>query len=100
MKTHMRVDIEGALRQKAFAAFTDSKGNKSPPRIVEKLLKYELAMGRKYLPVGKCDNFDPIEHGCLGHHDDSCPANNSMVCNCGLDKPLQIKEVADAPKHS
>ena len=97
MKTHMRVCIEGALRQKAFAAFTDSDGNKTPPRIVERQLKYELAMGRKYLPVGKCDNFDPVEHGCLGHHSDTCLIFNVDFghCDCGLIKRTSAGGVND-----
>jgi hypothetical protein len=86
MKTHMRMSIEGALRNKAFSAFTDENGQKMPRRLVQKALQYELAMGRKLMPVGKCDNFDPVEHGCLGHHDDNCPALNSLECNCGLIK--------------
>jgi len=88
MKTHMRVNVEGALRQKAFAAFTDEHGNRMPAKLVEKHLRYELAMGRNYMPVGKCDNFDPVEHGCLGHHDDTCMVFNVDfgACDCGFIK--------------
>jgi hypothetical protein len=61
---HMCVSIEGAIRNKAYKAFTQYNGRNA--KLVEKMLRYELAMGRRVLPVGDCDNFD-YQEGCKGH---------------------------------
>ena len=61
---HMCVSIEGAIRNKAWKAFTQYNGRNA--KQVEKMLRYELAMGRRVLPVGECDNFD-YQEGCRGH---------------------------------
>ena len=33
---------------------------------VKEFLRYQLAMGRRVLPIGDCDNFD-YQTGCRGH---------------------------------
>jgi len=63
-KVHMCVSIEGAIRNKAWKAFAQYNGRNA--KQVEKMLRYELAMGRRVLPVGECDNFD-YQDGCRGH---------------------------------
>lgn len=63
---HMRLDIKGCLRNKAFEGFKYESGKPMPREIVEHYLIQELEKGVKYLPVGSCDNFSQ-EHGCLGH---------------------------------
>jgi hypothetical protein len=64
----MRMDIKGAIRNKAFRGFTDDEGNELPPKIAEAYLKLLDYNGQKYLKIGDCDNWDD-EKGCLGHKD-------------------------------
>lgn len=63
---HMRLDIKGAIMRKAFDGFQYPDGRPMSRRVAETHLKYELAMGKKYLPVGNCPDFDP-QTGCPGH---------------------------------
>ena len=68
MRVHMRMSIEGCLRNKGFEGFTFSNGNPMTREQAEHYLRLELEKGIKYLPVGDCDNFSETE-GCLGHKD-------------------------------
>ena len=70
----MRVDIEGnlaALRRsrKVFCEWRDEAG--LPMERVVAILNLEamLAKGWKYLPLGKCDRWDPVAGKCLGHEE-------------------------------
>lgn len=63
---HMRLNISGAIRNKAFEGFTDEKGNTLPPEVAELQLKIMQWEGKKYLKIGDCDNWSD-EDGCLGH---------------------------------
>lgn len=66
MKKHMRLDIKGCIRNKAFEGFMFENGNPMTREQAEHYLLLELNKGIKFLPLGKCDNFD-FNEGCLGH---------------------------------
>ena len=64
--THLCVCIEGALRQKSLTWLDDDNGNPLSTRRAKRLLREELAKGKKYLVSGNCDNVD-ADGRCLGH---------------------------------
>ncbi len=68
MKIHMRMSVDGAIRNKAFKGFTDGDGTALSPKYAEAKLRIMQAQGIKYLKVGECDNWSE-EEGCLGHKD-------------------------------
>lgn len=73
---HMSLDIRGFLinhsRDSDFAGmFTTDTGGRMEPRKARIALLDLLAQGKKFLPIGPCDNFDD-QTGCKGH-DDSGP---------------------------
>lgn len=39
---------------------------------IREFLRYQLAMGRRVLPMDGCDNFD-YQTGCLGHEKEEAP---------------------------
>jgi hypothetical protein len=73
MKYHMRLDIKGTLINRSFKGFQDDNGKDLNPKEVERNLLELLSQGKKYLPMGGCDNFDE-ENGCLGHPDNPTPS--------------------------
>lgn len=65
---HMRVDIEGAMRnaeEYIGAIIVDGKKLQTVEE-VKQFFKNQLDLGRKVLPIGDCDNFD-YQKGCMGH---------------------------------
>lgn len=65
-QSHSCLNIEGAIRNKAFSIFSDDNGNPISAAEGEKYLRAELAKGHRVIPMGKCDNFD-YQKGCQGH---------------------------------
>lgn len=65
MVMHMAVHIDYLLRlpDSDLVLAIPEHGDASEVRT---LLHDEKTHGRKFLPIGNCDNFDP-EHGCKGH---------------------------------
>jgi len=66
MRHHLRLDVEGALRNRAFDSLQDD-GQPLSRREAEDALFDLHAKGVKFIPVGdKCEGFTP-EEGCPGH---------------------------------
>lgn len=71
MKTrrHVCLSIEGAIRNakdlKGCITLDDGRVLNTVAEIRE-FMRVQLAMGRKVLPIGDCDNFD-YQTGCKGH---------------------------------
>lgn len=67
MKTlrHIRVSIEGAIRNKAFSGWMQD-GVELTRKQAEDMMRHKLAMGEKYLACGDCEGFSPLT-GCPGH---------------------------------
>lgn len=66
---HLGLDIRGALKQtnrQLNGLFDDDNGKPLSGAEARELLLDELQTGKRFLPVGKCDNFD-YQQGCLGH---------------------------------
>lgn len=65
---HCCLDIEGAIRNaKDFkGCITVDSHTLTTVRKVKSFLREQLAIGRRVLPVGDCDNFD-YQTGCKGH---------------------------------
>lgn len=65
---HCSLDIEGGIRNaKMLKGCIEVDGKTLETcKEVREFLKSQLAMGRKVLPMGNCDNFS-YETGCLGH---------------------------------
>lgn len=74
MKTHLCVDVRGALRQRAYenGGFVHPDGRPMSNDEAFDALCDELAKGRRVIRLGKCDNFD-YQNGCQGHPDDWQP---------------------------
>ena len=73
--THLRVNIAGFMRNSRFpkdyvGVFSADGGRGMSPDEAHEYLLAEVAKGHKYIPVNGCDNFDPVEHGCMGHTED------------------------------
>jgi hypothetical protein len=64
--THMRLDIAGAIRNKAFNGFTNGKGRDLTRQEAHDQLRLMLHEGHKFMPLGDCEGFDP-QTGCPGH---------------------------------
>ena len=62
----MCMDIEGALRNKSFGGFTNDDGTPCSKKDVKKFLQEQLSLGRRVIPLGKCEGFD-YQTGCPGH---------------------------------
>ena len=69
--THLCADIKGLLKnyknKSLDGLLTDEDGNYLSDAKARVKLHNLIIDGHKYLPSDKCDNFDPFEHGCLGH---------------------------------
>jgi len=67
---HVSLDIEGALanwpRRQFKGMLRDENGLLLSPDEARRELLRLLGSGVKFIPVGKCDNFD-TNVGCLGH---------------------------------
>ena len=81
MKFHICANIEGLLRDsdKRLGRLLGMPGKQA---------RFELQdlkdKGHKLIPSSGCDNFDPFEHGCLGHTDDG----EKNPCKIGRIGPL------------
>lgn len=66
---HSRMDVAGAIRNRAFDGMTDAQGRPIARKYAERMLRQLLAEGVKYLPLGEpCEGWDD-ETGCPGHAD-------------------------------
>lgn len=67
-RIHMCLDIEGGIKNaKDLAGHITVDGRTlKTVKEVREFLGYQLAMGRRVLPMGECDNFD-YQTGCRGH---------------------------------
>jgi len=70
-KTHMCVDIRGAIKQipqnsRKNAWITKDDGSAVTNNQAIEMLLDELANGKRVIPAGNCDNFD-YQTGCKGH---------------------------------
>ena len=68
MIRHLCLDIRGGMRnaKQLCGCITVDGKTLNTTHEVKEFLKDQLAMGRKVLPFGDCDNFD-YQIGCLGH---------------------------------
>lgn len=89
MIRHFCLDIEGGI-----ANAKDLKGCiKVDGRTLEtvaevrKFLRSQLAMGRKFLPCGRCSNFD-YQTGCKGHE---YPEKWLKLKSIGLRNPTEVE---------
>lgn len=69
MKTvyHDQLSVRAALRleDKQLAGFTEN-GKAIPPRQMRLLLQRADSDGKRYIPLGNCQDFD-FQKGCPGH---------------------------------
>lgn len=67
-RVHCCVDIQGVLRwpDKDLRKMFTENGQYKSGAYVRDWLKLQLALGKKVLPMGECDNFD-FQTGCRGH---------------------------------
>lgn len=67
-RRHLSLSIEGGIRwAKELCGCIEVDGRTlNTEKEVCDYLRGQLALGRKYLPMGDCDNFD-YQQGCLGH---------------------------------
>lgn len=67
-RIHCCLDIEGGIKNaKDLAGSITVDGRTlTTAKEVRGFLRYQLAMGRRVLPIGECDNFD-YQTGCRGH---------------------------------
>ncbi len=63
---HLRMSVDGALRNRSFDCLQDDDGRELTRREAEDQLRALSARGVKFVPAGGCDGFDP-ESGCPGH---------------------------------
>lgn len=66
---HCCLDIKGGIKNARFLCGSievDGKPLQTVPE-VRQFLRDQLALGRKVLPMGDCDNFD-YQKGCRGHY--------------------------------
>lgn len=66
---HYAINVENGIKRplglRGCITMTDGKILKTAEEVRE-FLRGQLALGRKYLPCGDCDNFD-YQTGCKGH---------------------------------
>ncbi len=65
----MRINIAGAVRNKAFKGFTEN-GHDLTPKQAEDRLRLMLYEGKKFMCMGQCPDSVPGK-GCSGHVDSS-----------------------------
>ena len=69
MTRHMRLDVAGAIKNGiGWKWVTGPDGKPIKKRDAINWLLGQLAAGKRYLPIGDCNDFDP-ENGCRGHDD-------------------------------
>lgn len=68
MIKHLCLNIEGGIEHAAELRGCIEVDGKTLDTVkeVRAFLRAQLALGRKYLPYGECDNFD-YQTGCKGH---------------------------------
>jgi hypothetical protein len=70
---HLCIDLRGALTNfkagKWRDCCTDDDGKKMSPHQVQRYFLDQLALGRRVVPMGKCEGFD-YQTGCPGHWSD------------------------------
>ena len=82
---HFCLDIEGGIRnaKDLKGCITIDGRTLMTAKEVKEFLRYQLALGRRVLPFGDCDNFD-YQTGCKGHivEDDSArPLASGLQCS-------------------
>lgn len=82
---HCCLDIEGGIRnaKDLKGCITIDGRTLMTAKEVKEFLMYQLALGRRVLPLGDCDNFD-YQTGCKGHivEDDSArPLASGLQCS-------------------
>lgn len=67
-RMHICLDIEGGIKSaKKLAGSIKVDGRTlETAKEVKEFLRYQLALGRRVLPIGDCDDFD-YQTGCRGH---------------------------------
>jgi len=70
---HMCLDVRGALWNRTFDYFRNDDGSPATREQGFHFLCDQLALGRKFIPYGHCDNFD-YQTGCRGHEEAPPPA--------------------------
>lgn len=65
---HCCLDIEGGINNAKYlkGSITVDGRTLMTAKEVKEALRYQLALGRRVLPMGDCDNFD-YQTGCKGH---------------------------------
>lgn len=66
---HVGLDIRGTLKlsnRQLKGLLVDETGKGFTADQVKDELMDKLAEGKRFLPIGKCDNFD-FQNGCQGH---------------------------------
>lgn len=65
---HLSLDIKGSLRNPKILKGCIIYNGKTlnTEKEIKEFLQYQLSLGRKFLPMGDCDNFD-YQTGCMGH---------------------------------
>ena len=68
VRMHLSLSIEGGIKwAKKLCGCIEVDGRTlNTVKEVREYLQGQLALGRKYLPMSDCDNFD-YRQGCLGH---------------------------------
>jgi len=64
---HLRINLQGALRNKFFDCWTDDDGNELTQEQAKAEIKKMIASGKKHLVLGNCDNQQ--DGHCMGHPD-------------------------------
>lgn len=79
---HCCLDIEGGIRNARLLKGVISVDGRTLDNVkdIKTFLRGQLAMGRRVLPMGDCDNFD-YQTGCKGHaleiDDDATESNTT-----------------------
>lgn len=71
---HIHLSIEGGIRNAATLKGVITVDGKTLMTVkeVRAFLREQLALGRRVLPMGDCDNFD-YQTGCKGHKKEVTP---------------------------
>lgn len=74
MQYHMQIDIKGLLLRKdrELRGLLRKDGKRVTAAEARLYLMEHLQKGHSYIPFGKCDNFDYVNGGCLGHEEAPC----------------------------
>lgn len=71
---HIHLSIESGIRNAATlkGAITVDGKTLMTVKEIRSFLREQLALGRRVLPMGDCDNFD-YQSGCRGHQKEDTP---------------------------